>query len=250
MFTSSSWLRKEVRLSYFLMKVKIKRFREGEFRIEEYEVDADERNTVLDVLIKIKEEKDPTLSFRAMCRSSICGTCAVKINGVPKLACNTRVEGDEILIEPLNDRVIKDLVVEHDSIYEKLKSNRVWIIPEEKNKNISPQDIKLIEKARDCILCGICDASCPPLLEGVNFGGPLLFTRLYGVIEDKRNRASGELLKTAANLNIRGCVHCSNCNIYCPKGCMPERWITVLENKLVQKGLLEKKTDDFGFLGF
>jgi len=233
------------------MKVKLKRFKEGSYLLEEFEVTLEGNPTVLEILSYIKENLDPTLSYRAMCRSAICGTCAVKVNGEHRLACNTRVESQEVLIEPVdNAEPIRDLVVSHESIYEPLKLNRAWLLPGERTDSITPQRLRVTAHAWDCILCGICNCVCPPLLEGKTFGGPMLLTRLYKILEDPRDSKGEERLHHIKDLNPQECVHCSNCSIFCPKACMPERWITLMENKLVQKGLIQKKGEDFGFLGF
>ncbi len=233
------------------MKVKLRRYREGKFETHEYELEFEGKPTVLEVLNRIKEELDPSLSFRAMCRASICGTCAVKVNGEHRLACNTRVEGDEVLIEPADGyQPIKDLVVSHESLYEGLRSAKVWFAPREENLKLMPEELRKTSRAWDCILCGICNSVCPPLLEGQDFGGPSLFTKVYTVLEDPRDMRGEERLVELMPLNVQSCVHCSNCNLFCPKGCMPERWITIIEGKLVQKGYIQKKSEDFGFLGF
>lgn len=233
------------------MRVKVRRFVGGEYKLEEFEVPAEDNPTVLELLYRIRENFDPTLSFRAMCRASICGTCAVKVNGEHRLACNTRVSGDEVLIEPVdNSAPVKDLVVSHDPLVDRLKRGRAWLIPKEKSTAVKPGDVRKLSKAWDCILCDICNNVCPPLAEGKDFGGPMLLTRLYRIVEDVRDGEGEKRLEEINSLNLQLCVHCSNCNIYCPKGCIPERWITVLEGKLVQKGYIQKKTEDFGFLGF
>ena len=232
------------------MKVSIKRFSEGSFRVDSFELKVSGNPTILELLIKIKEEHDPTLSFRAMCRASICGTCGVKVNGENRLACTTRVNGEDILIEPMdNHEPIKDLVVDHEPIPNTLRKYKIWISPAEKVE-VSKEDITRIIKARDCILCGICNGVCPPIGEGKPFAGPLAFTRLYSVMEDPRDALGNERLKIATSMNPQDCVHCSNCTLLCPKGCMPERWVELTESKLVKEGLIEKKQDDFGFLGF
>ncbi|EDP76587.1 2Fe-2S iron-sulfur cluster-binding protein [Hydrogenivirga sp. 128-5-R1-1] len=233
------------------MKVKLRRFTGREFVTTEYEVETGENPTVLEILTKIKEELDPSLSFRAMCRASVCGTCAVKVNGEHRLACNTRVNGEEVLIEPVDGYIpIKDLVVSHEEIYDGLRRARVWFVPREENLTITPQELNKTSRAWDCILCGICNNVCPPLLEKRDFGGPSLFTKIYRILEDPRDSLGEERLNGLTALNAQNCVHCSNCNLFCPKGCMPERWITVIEGKLTQKGYIQKKTEDFGFLGF
>ena len=232
------------------MRVKLKLFRDGSFTLKEFEVETDDSPTVLEVLQKVKEI-DPSLSFRAMCRASICGTCAVKVNGQHRLACNTRVSGDEVLIEPVDgSEPIRDLVVSHEEIFEAMRKNKVWFVPREENLTLEPSQLAKTSKAWDCILCGICNNVCPPLIEGKDFGGPALTTKIYSIEEDPRDSLGEERLGDILNLNLQNCVHCSNCNLFCPKGCMPERWITLLEGKLAQRGYIQKKTEDFGFLGF
>ncbi len=233
------------------MRVRIKRFREGEFYTQEFELHLDGKPTVLDILSYIKENLDPTLSYRAMCRASVCGTCGVKVNGQHRLACNTRVEAEEILIEPVDNATpIKDLIVSHEDIYTSLSVASAWLLPRENGIELTQDMLNRTSKAWDCILCGICNNVCPPLAEGKPFGGPMLFTRLYKITEDPRDLKGDKRLREIASLNVQECVHCSNCNLFCPKGCMPERWITVLETRLTQKGLIKKETQDFDFLGF
>lgn len=197
------------------MKVSIRRFSEGSFRVDHFELEVSGNPTILELLIKIKEEHDPTLSFRAMCRASVCGTCGVKVNGENRLACTTRVEGEEVLIEPLDNHTpIKDLVVAQDSIPDLLKRYKLWVEPKEE-VNVSKGDIGKISRARDCILCGICNGVCPPMAEGKPFAGPLAFTRLYAVMEDPRDRAGRERLSVATSMRPQECVHCSNCTLFC-----------------------------------
>lgn len=230
------------------MKVKIKRYSDGEFRWEEYEVEG-EGKTILEILQKIKEI-DPTLSFRAMCRAGICGTCAVKVNGEHKLACNTRVY-DDITLEPVDIATpIKDLVVDHEFMYEKLKIGRVWFEPLPANVTLKPDELKNTEKSWDCIFCGICNYVCPAIQEDKNFGLPSTFTKAYGVVFDRRNKTGMDKLKDLVPLNIQSCTHCKNCTFSCPKDCNPELLIKILENSMVQRGLIQRKEQDFGFLGF
>ena len=231
------------------MRVKLRRFREGSFHTEEYSLEDVEGLTVLELLYRIREELDPSLSFRAMCRSSVCGTCTLKINGEHRLACNTRVEGEEILLEPPDVfPPLKDLVVSQDSIPERLRKAKVWVVPGD--REAGPAEVGRITRPRDCILCGVCDSVCPPLIEGKAFGGPLLFTRFYSVFDDPRDGRGEERLGDILPFNVQSCVHCGNCNLFCPKGCMPERWITLTESRLLRGGYISRKEEDFGFLGF
>ncbi len=231
------------------MKVKIKRFRSGEEFWEEYEVEG-EGLTVLEILRIIKEEIDPTLSFRAFCRAGICGTCGLKVNGEHKLACSTRVYGDVTLEPPDGYPVIKDLVVDHSPLYENLKKGRVWMRPACANVPVKPADLKKTGKSHDCILCGICNSVCPVLAQRMDFGFPSTFTKAYGVIYDPRNEEGEKKLSDLLPLNIQNCTHCRYCSMSCPKSCDPELLIKIMENAMQRYGLIKKQEQDFGFLGF
>ncbi len=234
------------------MRVRVKRFREGEFYESSYELSIEERQTLLEILYRIREE-DPTLSFRAMCRASICGTCAVKLNGEHRLACNVMIEPEqeEILVEPVDNSLpIKDLVTQQDEIFLRMREAGVYIHDRERNLSLMPPDISKVQKSWDCILCGICNYVCPSIQTDPNFGGPSLFTKAFGVIEDARNGNSEGVLKRLVPFNIQSCVHCKNCDLSCPKSCTPEVLITLLEGKMLKRGYIQKKTEDFGFLGF
>jgi Succinate dehydrogenase/fumarate reductase, Fe-S protein subunit len=132
-----------------------------------YEINnIEDRTTILEVLEQIKNYQDPSLSYRAQCRASICGTCAVKVNSQTVLACKTKVKdlavNDEIVIEPLSNMpVIKDLVVDHDEFLNKLKKAKAWFIPKEPFEKVYPEDLATYDRETDCILCGICYSVCP-----------------------------------------------------------------------------------------
>ncbi len=229
------------------MVVRIKRHPAGR---EEFNVDMEPKATLLELLIKLKEEEDPTLTFRSMCRAGICGTCAVKVNGKPVLACSVRVEnlGEELFIEPLEGyRIIKDLAVEHETIYERLRLAKVWLMPAQEYE-VLPHHLERVSRSHECILCGICDSVCPVLQTGSSFGGPLVLTRLYKHLYDPRNIKQD--LENLFGLNPQLCTHCMNCSYACPKRLMPEAHIREEELLLVDKGLLRKESGGFEFLGF
>ena len=233
------------------MKVKIKRLgKEGPY-FQTYDLEVDGTPTVLEILSKIKEDQDPTLAFRAMCRSSICGTCGVKMNGRAVLACKERVKEEEIVLEPLEGfPVLRDLVTDHEGIPRRLKTFRIWLDPREGEVTVLPQDLRATERSSDCILCGICDSVCPPLLEGSTFAGPMAITRFYRISSDKRDALGDKRIEACGSSAFMGCVHCSNCTLLCPKSCMPERWVTVTEGKLAGMGYIQRSGQDFDFLSF
>lgn len=130
--------------------------------IREYTVTVDGHQTVLDALI-LAWQQDPTLSFRRSCRSAICGSCAMRINGKPALACQTLVaaaieNGKRIVLEPLpHFRQLKDLVVDFDPFFESLKSAVPWLLLRKDYSGLMEPDIaRRLEDPATCILCGIC----------------------------------------------------------------------------------------------
>lgn len=231
------------------MKVKIRRYPTG---IEEFQIETSESLTLLDLLYKIKETLDPTLTFRNMCRAGICGTCAVKMNGKPVLACSTRISPteEEIQLEALDGyKVIRDLVVEHENIILKLKNYKAWYHTSEPIPKIGEDIVQITSRSSECILCGICDSVCPVLSISPLFGGPLILTRLYKLVLDPRNKEQEGTIKRLQSLRPELCTHCMNCSYACPKRLMPEALIKEEESILVNKGLI-KKQEGFDFLSF
>lgn len=132
---------------------------------KEYHVEIQEHETVLDALLKAWQQ-DPCLSFRRSCRSTICGSCACCINGVPGLACQSIIRdalGDDgrITLEPLpHFRQLKDLVVDFEPFFESLKAVIPWVITrDDYNGCMAPKESKKLESPITCILCGVCDAA-------------------------------------------------------------------------------------------
>ncbi len=132
-----------------------------------YEVDVQEGMTVLDTLNEIKWKQDGSLTFRRSCRHGICGSCALTINGLNKLACETQVKslgGGTIEIEPLRHfKVIKDLAVDMEDFFQKLEEVKPYLIagtpPTDQERYQSIEDRKKIDGSYECILCGACTSS-------------------------------------------------------------------------------------------
>ncbi len=132
---------------------------------QEFTVSMEGSQTVLDSLL-LAWQQDPTLSFRRSCRSAICGSCAVRINGQPALACQTLISkatenGDLITIEPLpHFQQLKDLVVDLDPFFESLRATIPWLILREDYEGwMSPEVAHQLESPATCILCGLCQAA-------------------------------------------------------------------------------------------
>lgn len=135
---------------------------------QNFTVTVEKQETVLDALLQAWQQ-DPTLSFRRSCRSAICGSCAVAINGKPSLACHTLIRdvtGSDgcLTIEPLpHFRQIKDLVVDLDPFFESLKAIVPWVLTRpDHDGRMSPEAAQAIEGPATCILCGVCNAALEP----------------------------------------------------------------------------------------
>ena len=242
------------------VKVKIKRFDGSNEYIKDYEIDIADRTTVLEALFFIKDYLDPTLSFRAQCRASICGTCGIKIGEKHYLACKTKIkdllnENNEIFIEPMaNQTVIKDLITEHKEFIDKLKFVKAWFEPKEKFEPVYPKDLEEFDKETDCILCGICYSACPVISTTEKFS-PINFVKTYRFWKDKNDKLGNERIKLAVNSEISSCVHCKYCTFQCPKEIPVEQDIMKLEFVAKQKGLIKDTNQSgfgtpFGFGGF
>jgi len=154
---------------------------------KEYLIDDNriKRDSLLSILNYIKTKLDNTLSFRSGCRSGVCGSCSVRVNGVEKLACKTHLNDGDV-IEPLkNSKVLKDLVVDFTSQGLCLKNSKASL-KQKSAEIISKEDEKSIDLQSNCILCNSCYSSCPVYEVNKDFLGPFALTRVYRYVNDKK----------------------------------------------------------------
>ena len=226
------------------MKINIKRFsKDKSFENKVYQYDIKEDN-LLKALYEIKINIDSTLTFRCGCKSGVCGSCAIKVNGVEKLACKTKIK-DSDLIEPINNStIIKDLVadVSHETfLIKKTKS----FIEENQVVNISQKDIKIIDLQSNCILCNACYSSCPVYEVNKEFLGPFALTRALRYINEKKNASGANIVSNIQANGIWDCTLCSACTLVCPQGIDPKADIMQLQNISVQNGYNNPNMQDF-----
>ena len=209
------------------MKLKIKRFLENKSYFDEYEVEVKEDETILELLDRIRDSKDRSLTYRSFCRSSICGTCAIKVNNKTILACKSKVkdfvENNELVIEPVDKaKIIKDLVVEHSFIEEKIREVNGWFVDKidtTKENLQTPKELKKYDKQTDCILCGACFFECDALDYEKNYAGPFAFTKVFRFVFDSRDKMDKQERIEIAKANfLYSCVNCQKCAMVCPKG--------------------------------
>lgn len=207
-----------------------------------YKVDYKEGWTVLDYLNDIKWNQDGSLSYRKSCRSAICGSCAMLINGINRLACKTQVKAlksKRITVEPLpHFSLIKDLAVDFDPLFEKLEKIKPYLIakdsPPEKERPQTPAQRKSLDDPINCILCGGCTTACPTTWTNKNYLGPASFNKAYRFIADSRDQGTEEHLESVSDegTGIWRCHTITNCFDACPKNIDLTSGISELKRKL------------------
>lgn len=239
------------------MKINIKRFNKENPNTNTIESFNVTKTNLLQSLTQIKTSQDASLTFRCGCKSGVCGSCAVVVNGVEKLACKTILNEND-LIEPLKNRpVLKDLVtdVSHETLL--IKKSNAFL--EECNKNtITNKDVKFIDIQSNCILCNSCYSSCPVYEVNKEFLGPFALTRALRYVNDKKVLDNSSIIASIQDKGIWDCTLCNACTLVCPQGIDPKADIMQLQNISVQKGYQNPNfsnfdtamnfgNDDFGF---
>ena len=197
---------------------------------------------VLDALIKIKNEMDPTLTFRRSCREGICGSCAMNIDGKNTLACLQPIEGNSTKIYPLPHMyVIRDLVPDMQNFYEQYKSIKPWLqqqsSEERAHENLqSIQDRKRLDGMYECILCACCSTSCPSYWWNADkYLGPAVLMQAYRWIDDSRDTMTRERLEDLDDaFKLYRCHTIMNCTKTCPKHLNPGKAIANIKKRISQ----------------
>ena len=204
--------------------------------------------TLLQALQHIKATVDSTLTFKSGCRSGICGTCSVRVNGREELSCSYKPkEGD--LIEPLQyHKVQRDLIVDKSRAKATLKTATAWL-HQSMPATITIKEEKRTETQSDCILCDSCYSSCPVLAVNPDFLGPFALTRAYRYTADPRE---GDIKSTIDAIQLNGvwdCTLCGECTAVCPQGIDPKMDITMLRGTSTQYGYSDPNfaSMNFGF---
>jgi len=214
--------------------------------IDTYELDLDKVGPmVLDALIYIKNEVDPTLTFRRSCREGICGSCAMNIDGSNTLAClkaHDEVKG-AIRIYPLpHMAVVKDLVPDLSQAYAQLRSVEPWLKsdtqpPPDGERLQSKEERAVLDGLWECILCFCCTTSCPSYWwNGDRYLGPAVLLQAYRWIADSRDEATGDRLDALEDpYKLYRCHTIMNCTQACPKGLNPAKAIGKIKELIADR---------------
>ncbi len=215
-------------------------------RVDSYDIDLDDCGPmVLDAVVKIKNELDPTLTFRRSCREGICGSCAFNIDGTNTLACTKAIDDikGDVKIYPLPHMpVIKDLVPDLTHFYAQYASIKPWIqtqspAPPDKERLQSPADRKQMDGLYECILCACCSTSCPSYWwNGDRYLGPAILLQAYRWLVDSRDEATGDRLDDLEDpFRLYRCHTIMNCARTCPKGLNPAKAIAEIKKMMLAR---------------
>jgi succinate dehydrogenase / fumarate reductase, iron-sulfur subunit len=208
--------------------VKIKRFdpeADTRPRWVEYRLDVEPTERVLDVINHIKWEIDGSLAFRRSCEHGICGSDAMLINGVNRLACKVLVQdvGSKIAIEPLRGlEVKKDLIVDMEPFFDSYRAVLPYFInddpPPPAERLQSPEERAVFDETTKCILCAACTTSCPVFWTNGAYVGPAAIVNAHRFIFDSRDQGTLERLQVLNQANgLWRCRTAYNCTEACPR---------------------------------
>ena len=215
-------------------------------RLDTYEISMAECGPmVLDVLIKIKNKIDPTLTFRRSCREGVCGSCAMNIGGTNTLACTRHcddVQGD-VKIYPLPHMpVVKDLVPDLTQFFAQYASIQPWIqtqspTPTARERLQSEEDRQKLDGYYECVLCACCSTACPSYWwNSDRYLGPAVLLQAWRWITDSRDEMTGERLDALKDpFRLYRCHTIMNCTKTCPKGLNPAKAVAEIKKLIVAR---------------
>lgn len=211
------------------LTVRIRRYdpeHDDQPRWQEYRIAADPMDRVLDVLLAIKWEQDETLGLRRSCAHGVCGSDAMRINNVNRLACKTLVRtlpSDTLTVEPiLGLPVIKDLIVDMKPFFDHYKSVMPYLVnddpPPTTERLQTPEERARFDDTTKCILCACCTTACPPFWGNRRYVGPASIVNAHRFIFDSRDRAAADRLDILNDVEgVWRCRTVFNCSTACPR---------------------------------
>ena len=196
---------------------------------------------LLDAIMYIKNNIDPSIAFRRSCREGICGSCSMNINGTNTLACLTPIDKNEFKVYPLpHMQVMKDLIVDLKPFFDQYKSIKPYLVNDDKPKKEriqSQEDRKKLDGLYECILCACCSTACPSYWwNSEKFLGPAILLQAYRFIVDSRDKNKKERLEMLNDaFKLYRCHTIMNCTKTCPKGLNPAKAISNIKKAIIFK---------------
>lgn len=224
---------------------------EGHYDRFELEIEDESTTTILDVLLRIQREYDPSLTFRYACRVGMCGSCGMVINGRESLACQTVIadlKREEVTLRPLNHfPIVKDLLLDMEVFFEKYQEALPYFEASRETDEPSiirpdSRERRVISDATECIACGLCVSSCTMAHWHKDYLGPGALNRAFTLLADSRDGLHKERLARV----LKACYHCRsefNCTEVCPKEISPTRAIKYIQ-RLAAKEVFRREPRD------
>jgi len=212
-----------------------------------FTIEAEPSDRILDLLERVKGTRDGTLGFRRSCAHGVCGSDAVRINGVNRLACKVLVQdlkSHQVTIEPiLGLPVEKDLIVNMEPFFDHYRSVMPYFVnddpPPKKERLQSPEERERFDDTTKCILCAACTTSCPSFWANGEYLGPSAIVNAHRFIFDSRDRAAAERLEILnEQFGVYRCHTIFNCTDACPRDIQVTQAIGEIK-KAIAKGRLD-----------
>ena len=231
------------------VRLRIQRFdpsQDARPAFREYSVPATDSMTVLEALLYAKSYIDHSIAVRFSCRMSSCGSCGMKIDGRPRLACETQLSslgGPEVRVQPMdNFPIIRDLVVDMESFFEHHREMMPHLEREDREEQehptreypMTPEELDAIQQFTYCIKCGLCTSSCPTVSTDAEFPGPQALAQTYRYLEDPRDEGGARRLALVDTQHgVWRCHFAGSCSQVCPKGVDPTLGIQLLKRHVM-----------------
>ncbi|MEV5316409.1 succinate dehydrogenase iron-sulfur subunit [Streptomyces sp. NPDC052687] len=234
---------------YITVTFRVRRFNpevSAEATWEDFQLEIDPKERVLDGLHKIKWDLDGTLTFRRSCAHGICGSDAMRINGKNRLACKTLIKDinpeKPITIEPIKGlTVLKDLVVDMEPFFQAYRDVMPFLITKDTNEPTrerlqSAEDRERFDDTTKCILCAACTSSCPVFWNDGQYFGPAAIVNAHRFIFDSRDEAGEQRLEILNDKDgVWRCRTTFNCTDACPRGIEVTKAIAEVKRALITR---------------
>ncbi|CAM5541359.1 succinate dehydrogenase iron-sulfur subunit [Streptomyces xanthochromogenes] len=212
---------------------------------EDFQLEIDPKERVLDGLHKIKWEVDGSLTFRRSCAHGICGSDAMRINGKNRLACKTLIKdinpSKPITIEAIKGLTVqKDLVVDMEPFFQAYRDVMPFLITKgnepTRERLQSPEDRERFDDTTKCILCAACTSSCPVFWNDGQYFGPAAIVNAHRFIFDSRDEAGEQRLEVLNDKDgVWRCRTTFNCTDACPRGIEVTKAIQEVKRALITR---------------
>lgn len=228
------------------LKVSVWRTGIGGGRYESFSVPPQDSQTVLDLVVWIQQNADPTLAYRFACRVGMCGSCAMSVNGVPRWTCRTHVDkvakDGAVAIGPLrNLPVIKDLAVDLDPFLDKWAEAEAVFHPtktrDDAIETIDPETPgrQAADAGIECINCAVCYSACDVVAADGDYLGPAALNRAWTLVNDEKDAGRADILDAVSGSG--GCHNChsmGSCARHCPNALNPTAAIAGLKRETMR----------------